>query len=108
MTRFQDGPAAGQTLMLKRAPIFLRVTECKSKWDALDQPGDGPRLDEKLYAYTLVAKPGAAFIDGPKIRGCYPISDYRYFVPQPMDDLMRDNDLWQYWCEHQAPREDLK
>lgn len=108
MTRFQDGPAKGQVLMLKRAAIFIRVTEADGKFDALDQPEDQPYPGEKLYAYTLVSRPIFAFIDGPKYRGRYVIAEYRYCDPQPVDDIMRSNLHWDHWCHHQGPREDLQ
>ena len=37
MTTFQDGPAKGMTLMLKRTPVYLRVVCSLGKVDALDQ-----------------------------------------------------------------------
>lgn len=55
MTTFLDGPAKGQTLILKRSPEILRVVlEPKTrKWDALDQPEDAPRPGEMVYIYVL-------------------------------------------------------
>ena len=57
MITFFDGPAAGQVLACRRAPVFLRVVKSRTKWDALDQPGDTPNPGEHLYAYLLPGKP---------------------------------------------------
>lgn len=98
MTKFEDGPAKGQVLMLKRAARFLRVTEEKGKWDALDQPEDCPRPGEKIYAYEVFGEVGAAFVDGAKFHALVPIANYRFVEPQPPDDVMRNNLIWCQWC----------
>lgn len=109
MTRFLDGPAKGQTLMLKRAPVYLRVVrDAGGKWDALDQLTDAPALDEEIFVYVLDSHPGAAFIDGPKVRGRYPIAAYRFIAPQPERHEVRDNGRWQAWCEKQGMPQHLK
>jgi hypothetical protein len=99
MTKFLDGPAKGKTLMLKRAPVFLRVVEFGGEIDALDQLEDVPQLNEKLTAYTLVARPGVAFVDCTKCRGAYPIATYHLVKDQPSDAVMRINGNWSNWCE---------
>lgn len=98
MTRFEDGPAKGQTLMLKRVARFLRVTEAGGQFDALDQPCDRARPDEKLYAYEVFGEIGTVFVDGAKVHGVYPIANYRFIEPQPDDPTMRDNAAWCEWC----------
>jgi hypothetical protein len=103
MTRFTDGPAKGQALMLRRAARFIRVTEENGKWDALDQLEDKPRPAEKLYAYEAIQETvGYAFIDfrgKQKGRsGRYAIAVYRIVNPQPTDEQMRSNDAWTAWC----------
>lgn len=106
MTKFEDGPAKGQTLMLKRAPIFLRVTDCGGKFDALDQLDDSPRKDEKLHAYIIILEKSRGSCH---IRrsggggGFYPIAEYRLVVKQPGDTVMRDNDRWTEWCKKNCP-----
>jgi len=61
MTTFKDGPAKGQTLMLRRAQMFLRVVQDpKGTWDALDQPDDTPKPEERLYAYRIDGQPAMA------------------------------------------------
>lgn len=103
MTTFKDGPAQGQRLMLRRAPIFLRVTSF-TVWDALDQPEDTPEPSENLFAYVLAGEPGHCHIstrgkDGRRGGGFYPIAEYRYVEQQPDDATMRDNAAWRKWCE---------
>lgn len=109
MTTFEDGPAKGQHLMLRRAARFLRVTEVAGKFDALDQPHDTPLSDEKLYAYEITAKPGMCHIRSGKqgASGFYPIASYRFCSVQPTDKQMRSVMLWSEWCQLQPKREDL-
>ena len=109
MTRFEDGPAAGQTLMLKRVARFLRVTAViapesgkVSKWDALDQLGDSPRPDETLYAYEVFGEIGMAFVDGKNVHGCYPIANYRFVKEQPTQAIMMSTQGWHEWCLKQV------
>ncbi len=106
MTTFQNGPAAGQRLMLHRAPIFLRVVEAAGKWDALDQLNDNPSVHEKLHAYVLAAKPGMCHIRASKGGGFYPIAEYRLVEPQPPESEMRYGKIWCDWCYSQ-PRPTL-
>lgn len=101
MTRFVDGPAKGKTLMLKRAPVFLRVVQNSKTGaiDALDQEHDVAGPDENLFAYQLTAMPARAFIDGPKISGCYPIASYQLVERPPTTNEMRSNAGWILWVE---------
>lgn len=103
MTKFEDGPAAGVVLALRRAAYLLRVVQgADGKWDALDQPGDVPAADEKVFVYGLVSNDGGAFIDGRgkdgKRFGFYAVSaTYRLFPTQPDDATARDADAWLEW-----------
>ncbi|HSI11752.1 MAG TPA: hypothetical protein VK961_06890 [Chthoniobacter sp.] len=102
MTKFEDGPAQGNSLMLKRAPIFLRVVvNTQGEWDALDQLDDHAHQGESLYAYTLTGEPGMCHIlrrSGPKGgSGFYVMAAYRFVTPQPSDAEMRDNTAWREW-----------
>ncbi len=126
MTSFTDGPAAGQTLMIKRAPIFLRVTRKRfalethpqphqqaDQFDALDQPEDKPADDEELFCYRNTEKKGGgAFIDygGNKkhMSGFYPMSEYALYPDQPPDAVMRNNARWRLWCGEQALAHNIK
>lgn len=102
MTRFQDGPAKGQVLMLRRAAMFLRVTEAAGKFDALDQLGDTPAPNEKLYAYAIAEQPAMSFVRMSGGRGgAYPIATYKFVTPQPTDAEMRGEDAWAAWTQKQ-------
>lgn len=103
MTKFTDGPAKGQTLMLKRTPIFLRVACKDGKFDALDQPSDEARPGELLFCYILAAKPqGHVTVRGTGgVGGIYPLAQYRLYDLQPAQAIMRHNSLWCHWCEAQ-------
>ena len=104
MTNFLDGPAKGQVLKLRRCPYFLRVVvktaaDGKQEWDALDQPGDSPDRDERLYAYRCKELRGWIHLNTGRRPGggFFAIADYELIDPQPSDDVMRL--LWAQWCE---------
>lgn len=109
MISFIDGPAKGQTLMLQRAPLFLRVTEKGSDmfgnggtWDGLDQPTDEPRSDEKLHVYHLTDKPSMVHINrggASKGSGFYAYAAYKLFTNPPRDEVVRENREWRMWVE---------
>lgn len=106
MIRFDDGPAKGQVLMLKRVARFLRVTEEAGVWDGLDQLEDTPRPGEKLYTYEVYGEIGSAFVDfsgkSKKASGLYPVANYRFVKEQPTDATMRDPAAWTEWCHKQV------
>lgn len=90
MSRFLDGPAAGQELTLARAPIFLRVVidQTDGKVDALDRLDDTPSPSEHVHVYERVdgtwrstAGVFACVRSGPH-RGCHhsggESADYRH------------------------------
>ena len=109
MISFIDGPAEGQTLSLKRAPIFLRVVKedlQSGKWDALDQLDDEPTAGEKIYAYiNNEFKPGWVHLNrGHGRSGFYPIASYKFIDPQPADAEMRTTSAWAAWCVKNDPR----
>lgn len=77
MTRFLNGPASGQKLMLKTSPPKLRVVEDRGKWDALDLPTDEPRPGETIHRYRLVRITGNIHINSRGGRGgFYPMAEY--------------------------------
>lgn len=110
MTTFLDGPAKGQTLQLRRAPVYMRVTELLGTWNALDQLTDEWEPGEALYAYVLAEKPGAMhlLVRGPERHrgGFWPIAKYRLCPEQPPEEIMRDNEKWRAWTNTQ-PRPDF-
>jgi hypothetical protein len=103
MTSFQDGPAQGQVLELRRSPVFLRVvTNGVGGWDALDQLDDKPSEDETIYVYELVGEPGRAHINaGRRAGGCRWVSIATYKLlegEQPSDGVVRDAGAWRSWA----------
>lgn len=112
MTTFKGGPADGQTLMLKRAPVFLRVVreEGGTSIDALDQLDDVANPREELFAYVCIEMNGCVHINrGGGRGGFYPIATYRFLEPQPEDDDMRANESWRDWTRnHQYEAPELK
>lgn len=102
MTSFTNGPAMGQTLMLKRGPKYLRVVHDKAtnKWDALDQIEDTPSVHEIVYAYEMVGEPGQIHLNCGRKGGSgwYVMAEYRLCDTQPENHEKRDTALWQAWC----------
>lgn len=112
MTTFLDGPAKGQTLMLRSAPEYLRVT-CDNRnllpecWDALDQLLDRPEPHESLSVYQRVGHSSLVHIRASKGSGFFRLAQYRLLdrVPCPPEDVLRDNQQWADWMEkHRADR----
>lgn len=101
MTTFDDGPAKGYCLSLKRAAQFLRVTKDDlGKVDALDQPEDVPRSNETLYAYEISQFKGMCHTNrGRNGGGFFAIASYHIVRDQPTDKIMRSLKLWGEWCE---------
>lgn len=103
MIKFVDGPAAGQTLMVRRAPLFLRaVISEASEWDALDQLTDLPTPVETCHVYVRVREPGRVHLHGPKIGGWYATGSYRYYEPQPAQAILRRRETWEQWATKEA------
>jgi len=111
--KFLDGPAAGQCLALRRAPIFLRVVVNrygdKKTWDALDQLGDTPKAGEDIFAYRLASQPRHMHLcrSPRRLSGYYAMADYRFVGQQPDDATLRNADKWRAWCIEQAKAEGL-
>jgi hypothetical protein len=110
MTRFTDGPAQGQVLELRRAPVFLRVVRAGEKWDALDQLDDKPSDDETVCVYELVGEPGRMHINATRrAGGCrwVTIAEYKLLEgEQPADAILRDAGAWRSWaCAENERRE---
>lgn len=105
--RFVDGPAVGVSLMCRRAPMYLRVTQDAGarKFDALDQPGDEPEPQEILHVYSRV--PGTfssahlcARGSARGASGWYEFADYA-FVPLEDTERFRDVEVWRGWATAQ-------
>lgn len=108
MTTFQDGPAHGAKLMLRRSPYFLRVTYNGKDYDALDQLADVAKPEETIYLYRITALPGWCHIRAskPEASGTFSMGNYAYVSPQPDDAILRDNEAWRKWVAKQV--EDTK
>jgi len=109
MITFFEGPAAGRTLALRRAPLWLRVVvdEETGAVDALDQPGDLMRDAETAYVYTRLAPPSSGFVcKRGKGGGCRHVlqADYRYHPDQPDQAVLQDNEAWARWATQQATK----
>lgn len=108
MTRFVDGPAAGVTLMLRRAPLYLRaVRDAKGEWDALDQLTDAAEPDETIVVYRREGEPTWCHVCRVKGGGVFRGGTYRVVDPQPDDRLVRYTTAWREWTvQHRAGTSD--
>jgi hypothetical protein len=109
MTTFQQGPAHGKTLMIRRVPFFLRVVvkvvTNGLEIDALDQIEDTPKADEQIHVYLRQpdAKPNQIHLKSSKkgASGWFARGTYKLSPVQPAhDEYMRDAGLWQTWCKN--------
>lgn len=105
MIELLDGPAAGQTLNLRRAPVMLRIVESKGKWDGLDQPDDEPRRGETVHVYIQVGTTMQGHIRSskPGVGGFFVHAKYRYFPDQPSVEHVREKSAWAAWCDENKP-----
>jgi hypothetical protein len=104
MVNFTGGPAAGESLILRRAPLLLRVVRSAAgEWDALDMLDDAPKPRESVHVYRMVADRGAMHLSyrtpGGYRRGTRSAwADYAYLADQPADADVRDTARWRAWC----------
>lgn len=109
MITFLDGPAAGVSLMLRRAPKLLRATCARNgKWDALDQLVDEPTASEAIHVYALASDVRSFHLlirgKGKKAGGFYVTAEYRHVAEQPADEHVRTTEAWRAWCWANGPR----
>lgn len=108
MIRFFDGPAAGLTLQLRRAPLFLRVVHTPAgEIDALDMLGDQPAAEELISVYKREGPRTVVHADFARGRkrncsGWYVVATYRHLDAQPPAEVLRLTDAWQGWCLDQV------
>jgi len=104
VTRFLNGPLGGGALMLRRAPLFLRVTrDAKGKFDALDQLTDTPDPAEAIFVYRRKGKAGSLHIDYTRRRSAwFAIAEYELLPEQPVEEVMRSTEKWRAWCVEQV------
>jgi hypothetical protein len=104
VTSFIDGPAAGITLALRRAPTFLRVVrDAHGVWDALDQLADAPAEGDEVLAYQRCGEAGSIHIDGTDKRGrrvgtWFAFAQYKYAEPRPDRAVMVSTEAWRAWA----------
>lgn len=111
MIRFLDGPAAGKSLVLRRAPLFLRVVQAPGgRLDALDQLSDEPQAGERVYVYVKAEDRGHVhLLMSPRsASGWYAMADYRLHAEQPTDNEARDTERWRAWAMAQRDKERAK
>ena len=105
MTRFLNGPAAGTTLMLRRAPDYLRAVRDipGGTWDALDQLDDVADPAEEIAVYRLEGEPTWIHVRRAKGGGVFRGGAYRLVDPAPPDDQVRTTKAWRTWTRAQGP-----
>src|SRR5262245_10530111 len=103
-TKFIDGPAEGQILLLRRAPLLLRVViDQQRTWDALDQLTDTAEPNEKVYVYQLVKDEGTMQLNmGRRGGGWYRVATYRLYGDQSDQETLHDNSKWQEWAQRES------
>lgn len=104
MTTFLGGPAAGQTLLLRYCPEFLRVVEKRGQLDALDAPFDQSAIDEKITVYRLVEEKGNIHIcqrGRGQQSGWFRLAEYVVLLEQPPEETLRSARLWDAWVQGQ-------
>lgn len=113
MSTFLNGPAADVSLVIRRAPLYLRAVQSakKGEWDALDQLNDEPKPKEKVFAYRKIRDVMKGFMDGQTKGGgrrtgtYFEHGEYVFVEPQPNDEIMRSREKWQEWCFQQVAKE---
>lgn len=100
MVEFLDGPAAGRSLALRRAPHFLRVViGPNDTLDALDQPEDYPRFQETIHAYVIESGSWSLVFVRPG--GRYEMGRYRHLDGVP-HEAMITRTAWIAWLTEHA------
>lgn len=101
---FEDGPAKGAFLCVRRLPILLRVVIAPAgNVDALDQLGDAPAPDEKIYLYRMVGQSGSMRVsrfgpNGRRMGEWRGTARYSLVADQPEDVHMRTKAAWDLWA----------
>lgn len=105
MVEFIDGPAAGESLALRRIPILLRVVQSRNgKWDALDQLDDEPKPTETIFVYRRRNDLGVSHYHicsrgrGKRESGIYWNAKYAFLPEQPADEEIRGTAAWRRWA----------
>jgi len=107
MVEILDGPAEGESLSLRRSPLFLRVVRSRTgHWDGLDQLDDQPKATETIFVYLRHTQdtPIHFKMQRRSESGWYARATYKLFSVQPADCDARDKFRWQEWCVEQAKK----
>jgi hypothetical protein len=107
MTTFLDGPAEGCTLMLRRAPLFLRVVEVPDvpdSFDGLDAFDDSPKDTEIVHIYRRQGEPTRIHLNtgGKKGGGWFTGGQYVLHTANAPDAITRSLLNWRQWCLDQV------
>jgi|SRR6185437_13971213 len=107
LVTFLDGPLAGTpSLILKRAPMFLRgVRDISGKTDALDQLSDMLGAREQAFAYKWESAESVGMFICKRGGGGGQIDQqvrYRYVADQPAAEVLASNIEWAAWCRKQV------
>ena len=109
MITFEDGPAAGAVLDLRRAPVFLRVVIDRktNEVDALDLVNDLPTLGEDVHVYRRIGKAEAYHLkcSPPAASGMRSRAKYQLYDEQPADHVGRSRRSWEEWVMFQWEKE---
>jgi hypothetical protein len=109
MTTFRDGPAAGTTLMLHRAPLFLRVVISPTGHvDALDQPEDTALPGERVHVYQRAGEARLVHLSMANRRqsGFYQMAEYEH--RSDVDgETVRETSTWRAWAMAQPEAEQV-
>lgn len=100
MIGFRGGPAEGLTLLLRRAPHYLRIVEGEDgALDALDQLDDAPRDDERVHVYVRPGEADPIHIHRGGADGRW--SGWTFIAMYVWIDVdgseLRDADAWRAW-----------
>lgn len=107
MVTFLDGLAEGVTLMLRRAPKFLRVVRSRrGEWDALDQLDDEPKPQESVHVYlrTKLESPIHIKMSSRSGSGYYARASYEAYPVQPGSGVTHDRKKWRAWTVAEAAK----
>jgi hypothetical protein len=105
MIQLTDGPAGGRGLLLKRAPVFLRIVIAPDGTvDGLDQPGDKPEPTEAVFAYVRTSENGVVHLSGKNVSGFYPIATYQLQTPPLPESILRNRASWEQWANAEYNR----
>lgn len=104
----------GAPLALHRTPLYLRFVVIASRcgrlqWDALDLLDDEPDAKEQVIAAQRRSMDTVHIdrtIKGRRVGTWHHSAWYQVCDPQPPEDVKRDRERWQAWC--QAQYEQLK